>query len=413
MKTIKFGIFGLGRGSAFLNDVLANGGELVAVCERDRAKLDNLKKYPAFADTALYADFDEFIRHEGMDAVFLANCFHEHAPFAIKAMEAGLHVLSECTSNCTMAEGVALVRTVEKTGKIYMIAENYPFMVCNQEMRRIYRSGKMGKALFCEGEYNHPVNFNDTATHKSLRPYSAHWRNYLPRTYYITHSLAPLMYITGAFPKKVTALPVYAPLDEYDYNGSFVGDRAAIITTLNNDDSVYRVTGCAGFGAHENSYRVCSVRGQMENLRDGSGKLSVRYNDWETPEGEESHQLYAPEFPEDVRELAASAGHGGGDFFVIHEFFDAIRNGRCPEFDVYFATTMASVAILGHRSLLECGTPYDIPDFRFEEDRKKWENDDLTPFPNTGRPTIPVCSNPDYRPGDAQYKNYLEMIENK
>jgi hypothetical protein len=41
---------------------------------------------------------------------------------------------------------------------------------------------------------------------------------------------------------------------------------------------------------------------------------------------------------------------------------------------------MASVAILGHRSLLENGTPYDIPDFHNEEDRKKYENDTLSPF---------------------------------
>ncbi|MBQ7826803.1 MAG: Gfo/Idh/MocA family oxidoreductase [Clostridia bacterium] len=413
MKTIKFGIFGLGRGSAFLNDVLSNDGELVAVCERNQTRLDDLKQYPAFKDTAFYTDFDEFINHKGMDAVFLANCFHEHTPFAIKALETGLHVLSECTSNSTMAEGVALVRAVEKSGKIYMIAENYPFMKFNQEMRRIFRSGRMGKALYCEGEYNHPIDFNDTVTHKWLRPYPEHWRNFLPRTYYITHALAPLMYITGAFPKRVTALPVFAPLDEFDYCGSSVGDRAAIITTLNDDDSVFRVTGCAAFGGHESSYRICGTKGQMENLRDGSDKLSVYYNDWEIPEGEEERQVYVPDFPEDVRMLAEKAGHGGGDFFVIREFFNAIRQGKQPEFDVYFATAMASTAILAHRSLMEFGVPYDIPDFRNENDRARYENDTATPFlgPNGSAPTIPCCSHPDYKPDPEKYKRYLELVE--
>ena len=38
-----------------------------------------------------------------------------------------------------------------------------------------------------------------------------------------------------------------------------VGDRAAIITTLNHDDSVFRVAGCAAFGSHGSSYRICGI----------------------------------------------------------------------------------------------------------------------------------------------------------
>jgi hypothetical protein len=58
---------------------------------------------------------------------------------------------------------------------------------------------------------------------------------------------------------------------------------------------------------------------------------------------------------------------------------------------------MASVGILAHRSLLERGVPYDIPDFRREEDRVKYENDHIAPFwgPNGERPTIVACSHGD------------------
>ena len=37
------------------------------------------------------------------------------------------------------------------------------------------------------------------------------WRNYNPASYYITHSLAPLMYITGATPVRVTAMAAHMP----------------------------------------------------------------------------------------------------------------------------------------------------------------------------------------------------------
>ena len=122
MKTIKFGIFGLGRGSTFFDNVLMCDGEVVAVCERDRERAEKeIAKLPEAVakKITIYDDFDKFIEH-GMDAVFLCNCFHEHAPFAIKALEKNIHVLSECTSNGTMAEGVALVRAAKKEqGDLY------------------------------------------------------------------------------------------------------------------------------------------------------------------------------------------------------------------------------------------------------------------------------------------------------
>ena len=229
MRTVKMGVFGLGRGSSFYQNILLNNGEIVAVCDRQEEKLEEAKKILG-DDLAVYKDFDEFLNHPGMEAVFLCNFFHDHAPFAIKALERNIHVLSECTSNGTMAEGVALVRAAEKSDAIYMLSENYPYMIFNQEMRRVYQGGTLGKVLFAEGEYNHPLNPCNEQEIKQLRPYAKHWRNFLPRTYYVTHSLAPLMYITGSKPVRITAMPVFDPYVREGLMGLGVGDRAAIIT---------------------------------------------------------------------------------------------------------------------------------------------------------------------------------------
>lgn len=415
-KTIKMGIFGGYRGSSFYNSILANNAEIVAVCDFN-VKYANKAKEMLGGDVAVYTTFDEFIEHEGLEAVLLSNYFHEHAPYAVRALEKGIHVLSECTSNATMAQGVELVRAAEKSSAIYMISENYPFMTFNQEMRKIYRGGSLGKVLFAEGEYNHPLDPNDVEYAIELCPTSKHWRYNLPRTYYITHSLAPLMYITGSIPKRVTAMPVYDPV-RFDYNGISRGvpERAAIVTTLNDDHSVFRVTGCAAFGAHENSYRVCAENGQVENLRDGTGRVLLNYNSWQVPEGVPApRSCYVPKLRDKDAELAKKAGHGGGDFFVIREFLNCIRENKRPEFDVYFATTMASVAILGHRSMLENGVPYDIPDFRNEEDRVKYENDTLSPFYGTDgtEPTI-ACSNfIDYWLTDEGRAEYDRKVKEK
>ena len=53
-------------------------------------------------------------------------------------------VMSECAACHTPAEGLALIRAVEETGRVYLFAENYPYMAYNQEMRRLYREGTVG-----------------------------------------------------------------------------------------------------------------------------------------------------------------------------------------------------------------------------------------------------------------------------
>ncbi len=409
MKPLKIGIFGIGRGMDLASSFEANGAEVTALLDKDVKRMEGARDYYTGGKAAIYTDFEEFL-DSGIDAVLLANFFHEHAPYAIRALEKGIHVLSECTSNSTMAEGVALVRAAEKSNAIYMLAENYPFMRFNQEMRRVYRGGTLGKFLFGEGEYNHPGPAQRGSY--DLNPFPEHWRNHGPATYYLTHSLAPLMYITGAFPKRVTALPIFAPDPDAEYACSNNGDRAAIITCLNDDDSVYRFSGYSPYGGHHNSYRICGTKGQIENVRGGDGKVMLRYNDWEIPEGAQEKNYYLPEWPNGYGEQAEKAGHGGGDFFVVKEFLDCIKEGRHPEFDEYFATTCASVAILAHRSILNENMPYDIPDLHLEEERVKYENDNASSFYySDGRePNIPCCSHPDYRPSEEQYNNYLKDL---
>ena len=75
--------------------------------------------------------------------------------------------MSECAACHTPAEGVALIRAVEETGRIYLFAENYPYMAYNQEMRRLYREGTVGTFLYGEGEYVHP----DSARTKAGRSF--------------------------------------------------------------------------------------------------------------------------------------------------------------------------------------------------------------------------------------------------
>ena len=150
---IRVGVIGVRRGMSFARGAAHAGLELVAICDKWEEKLAEANEELGIAT---YTDYDEFLTHD-MDAVILANYFHQHAPFAIKALKAGKHVMSETACNSTLAEGVALCRAVEESGCIYMLAENYVFTAFSMEMARLYQAGEVGEVTYAEGEYNHPM----------------------------------------------------------------------------------------------------------------------------------------------------------------------------------------------------------------------------------------------------------------
>ena len=186
---IRIGVVGTrGGGQAFATAASAlPGTELVAICGTSEGRLKEVgRRY----GVATYTRFDDFLGHD-MDGVVLANYFHAHAPLAIRALKAGFHVMSETAACANLAEGVALCRAVERTGKIYMFAETYPYNAANQQMRRVYQTGEVGRVLYAEGEYNQPFPQEVLLRYA---PGLSHWRNSLPLCCYCTHALAPLMY---------------------------------------------------------------------------------------------------------------------------------------------------------------------------------------------------------------------------
>ncbi len=413
MSNLKIGIFGAGlRGTYIARDFMLLNCDIVAICDIREECLQSVSK--EFGNTvAVYRDFDSFIQHD-MDVVVLANYFNEHAPYAIECFKRGIHVYSECISNGTMAEGVELIKAFEKSNSIYMLAENYPQMIFNREIKRICDGGTLGKFLYAEGEYNHPGDPLDVQFKKIYNYFEKHWRNYAPRTYYITHSLGPIMWATGATPKRVTAFAAFAPIEGNAPTAAFAGDAAAIITTQNDDGSIFRVTGCSRFGGPHNSYRVCGTNGQIENLRGMGDQVMLRYNAWSKPVDAKEVNLYTPRLNDPDEEKIKLSAHGGGDYLTTRMFVECVKAGKQPEhpFNVYSAVAMSSVAILGHRSMLEGGKPYDIPDFTNEADCKLYENDRLTPFykADGSKPTIPCCSHTDFKPTEEQLHAYRKCL---
>lgn len=388
-RTVRVGVVGIGRGLAFIEQSTAELGiELVALCDTWAERLDEIN---AEHGVATYTDYDAFLEHD-MDAVVLANYFHQHAPFAIRALQAGKHVMSETAACMTMAEGVALVREVERSGLVYMLAEQYPYMAFNQEMKRLYDEGAVGEFRYGEGEYIHAMSAQFL---NSISPGVDHWRNWLPVTYYCSHALAPVMHITGTTPKSVTGFVV--PYDEGDAEKARTVRRmdtaGMIVLTMDNGALVKLLQYDLRGGGHW--VRIHGNRGLMENTRigghHGQDRVRVWRETWEKPDGVPEEMVYKPDFPQH-NDKASKSTHFGGDFFMNLIFADAVRSGTAPYFDVYRGVTMAAVGILAYRSALSGGAPIDVPDFRDEAERAAYEDDHWSPDPAAAGPGQPAPS---------------------
>jgi len=292
MGKIKVGVFGARRGETMIKVLEGHpDARLVAVCDKHRPLLDEVrgKAREKGLDVALYEDFEGFIQHD-MDAVVLANYANEHAPYAVRCLRAGLHVLSEMLPCETMAQAVELIEAAEASGKVYAYAENYCYMKGPFEMRRRYEAGDIGEIQYAEGEYVHDCS--------SIWPQltygeRGHWRNRAYSTFYCTHSLGPILAITGRRPVQVVGF-------ETNMNGSrgpvpsLNGGTGGIeMVTLDNGAVVKSVHGGLKREPGSINYELYGTKGMMETDRwDGNG-LSVYIEGDRLCHGELTH--YKPE----------------------------------------------------------------------------------------------------------------------
>lgn len=381
-KKIRIGIFGGFRGEAFYSMIQKDPGFCVrAICdgrEETRKKLSQL----VGEDTLVCATFDEMIE-AGIDAVILANYFHEHASYAIRAMEAGIDVISETTAAPTLGECLDLVECCERTGRKYMLAANCPRMVGPGELMDRYRSGELGEVLYAEAEYLHRLEEgkNAEAAAELFYPTPNHWRRYLPGTYYNMHSLGVLMAATGLDVRRVTAMEIYTK--NYAENVKYKENKSAggIALYEMSNGAIFRSTGCCGFGPSGKWFRLSCEKGTIETARTNQDRVLFRKNDADPEEYDPKNQYTEDEKRE---------GHGGADARICRQIMDYL-SGRDPEplFDIYRAVMLSMAGIYGFYSILE-GKTYDIPDIRDREAREVLRGDYRSPFPDAeGNRTLP------------------------
>ena len=388
-RKVRFGVMGAGRGKTMMNYCRdAGNAVLVAVCDKDEAFLR--ERTAEFGDNvALYTDFDEFIKHD-MDCVVLANYANEHAPYAVKAMEAGKHVLSEVLPVQSMKEAVELVEAVERTGMKYMYAENYCFMGAPKKMRKLFKEGRFGEFEYGEGEYMH----NCAPGWAGLTNADPdHWRNTMSAVYYCTHSLGPLIHISGKRPVSVSGFE-----GAYNEKSRQMGIKAAPfgmeIVTLENGGVVKSLHGVA---PSKNSiwYSVYGSRGAMESGRELSGSgVNTLYMNADEVIGSNDGKFRDTDISDGLTEFAEASGHGDSDYYVMYNAVQHIRgNKNADVIGVYEALDMFLPGYFALLSALDGGAPKKIPDLRDPVQRDEWRDYDACTDPKSAAGAVlPGCA---------------------
>ncbi len=408
MAKVKVGVFGGYRGNTMINQLLGNpDAELVAVCDKYQPILDKLKvRADELGMTiGLYNNFDDFIKHD-MDAVVLANYAHEHAIYGIRCLDAGLHVMSEVLPAETPAQAIQLIEAVERSGKVYTYAENYCYMRSTFEMWQRYKRGDIGEVLYCEGEYIHDCS---GIWHNITYGEPDHWRNRLYATFYCTHSMGPLMTITGLRPVQVVGFE--APIDDTPKQMKIGHVRTAGIemVTLENGAICKSIHGGLKREPGSVNYQVYGKAGMMESKRYNDAEFNI-YKDAPSIDAlcKGEWEKYMPEPPFEAEAAKSGLSHGGGDFYTTYFFIEKIlgrENGKWA-IDVYTAVDMGMCGLMAYRSILDGNQPKKIPNFRNPEERDAFRNDNACTNPKVaGDQLLPQSSHelPEFGPEVYEY----------
>ena len=388
-KPARMGVIGVGgRGTHLLRLALDQGVEVPALCDIKPANLSRAVALVAKARGGRkpegYSkdeyDYRRMLQRDDLDAVLIATPMQWHAVMSTDAMEAGKAVLSEVAAAMTLDECWSLVRTAEKTGKLYMLSENCCYWPHVMTVANMARAGVFGEPTYAECGYVHDcrglIFENDEG--------KLTWRGELARDYfgnlYPTHSFGPVAQWLGInrgdrLASLVAMSTGQESIRDYVRRRFPEGHPARGIRFKATDSTTVLIKTAKGVMI-DLRYDTKSTRPHprttYHHLQGTSGAYESRLDGvWLRGRSKGSQweplEKYSKEFEHDLwkqhRARAASSGHGGADFFVIREFLRCLRSGAAAPIDVYDAAAWSCIIALSAKSIAEGSGAVEVPDF--------------------------------------------------
>lgn len=149
-------------GAAFSADLHADGYsrirdkvQIVGICDKDAGRIEALAARYGFTDYQAYGDYAAAIADCDCDLVDICMPNFLHHDVAVKALNAGRHVICEKPLATTVEEAKDMVDTAARAGRHIYYAEDWLFAPAFRKAMAIIESGKVGKPLYIRARECH------------------------------------------------------------------------------------------------------------------------------------------------------------------------------------------------------------------------------------------------------------------
>ena len=136
--------------------------KVVAVCDRDRARLERVAA--SCPQSELTQNFDDVLKNPEIAAVAIATPVSTHAPLSLAAMEAGKDVLVEKPLADNVRDAERLVSRARELGRTLMVDHTYIYSPAIRKIKELVDAGELGEIYYIDsvrinlGQFQSDIN---------------------------------------------------------------------------------------------------------------------------------------------------------------------------------------------------------------------------------------------------------------
>ncbi|CAN7457890.1 Gfo/Idh/MocA family oxidoreductase [Paenibacillus sp. LjRoot153] len=148
MEKVRIGIVGLGNmGTGHAKYLVKNevkGGVLTAICEPRADRLEWAKENLG-EGVKLFDNLDDFLASGLIDGVLIATPHYDHPETAVRAFQAGLHVICEKPAGVYTKQVRQMNEAAEASGKVFSMMYNQRTNPLYKKLKDLVSSGELGE----------------------------------------------------------------------------------------------------------------------------------------------------------------------------------------------------------------------------------------------------------------------------
>jgi predicted dehydrogenase len=281
-RKVRYAVVGLGwiAQAAFMPGVGHTGNsEMVALVTAHEDKAAKLGEKYGIARHYSYEEYDAMLASGEVDAVYLATPNFDHVEYAVKALDAGIHLLLEKPMAVSVEECERMIAASERSGAKLMVAYRLHHEPGTLAAIEKVRSGVLGKVRAFNSSFSQQVmGSNHRAKH-------GFWAGPVPDMG--PYPLNAVRNLFGAEPIEVFATGVVTDPEKYNFEDTvavtlkFEGARIASFVLSYNGGDVddFRIIGDHGDLFSEPAYQVGTAIEHVTTIKKRKSSESFKKTD--------------------------------------------------------------------------------------------------------------------------------------